>query len=326
MTRIVALPPEFNGLSSKVDYIQQWTRDEYSSSCPQCGGIPHRDGSYPDRFRLFLNANGKNKIMGWCRHCGYVWFPDNDRPVSKDEFERWRREQIEREEQRKAEAERAITLLKSERIWEQYHENLAKFALARDTVSEWGIPENFADVWQLGFIPDYTVYSRQNGEYHSPAITIPVWQPDWEIMNVKVRVLNPKSPHDRYRKLYKTGQDGAFWTYPMLKTDTCLVVEGEKKAMVCSIRTPQDMQTVGLPTKTPNTDMLSSLMGFKKLYVCLDPDAKEDGSLARLVKALGQFRVNVITLPDKVDDMINKHNLDIVDAIRYSVPWRKYVG
>lgn len=320
--RKTVLPPEFSGLLSKVDYVQQWTRDEYSSSCPQCGGVPHQDGSFPDRFRLFLNASGKNKIMGWCRHCGYVWFPGNDKPINKDEFDKWRREQIAREEERKTEAERAIALLKSERIWEQYHANVAKYALAQETITEWGIPERFANAWRLGFIPDYTVYSRQNGEYHSPAITIPVWQPDWEILNVKVRVLNPKSPHDRYRKLYKTGQDGAFWTYPGLKATTGLIVEGEKKAMVSSIYVPEDMQVVGLPTKTPNKEILSAFDSFKKLYLCLDPDATEDGSLERLVVALGKFRTNIIILPDKIDDMINKHQLNINDAIKYSKTWR----
>lgn len=316
--RQAILPTEFYPIQSKIDYVLKWTKDEWSSSCPQCGGTPHQDGSFPDRFRMWTNANGKNKVMGWCRRCGYVWLPDRENKLSPEEFERWRREQLVREEQRKREAERAISLLKSERIWEQYHANVDRYALGRETIDSWGIPKNFADAWKLGFIPDYVVHSKQNGEYHSPAVTIPVWQPDWEIRNVKVRVLNPKSPHDRYRKIYKTGLEGAFWTYPELKADTCLIVEGEKKAMVCAVYTPTDVQVVGVPTKTPDPRTLAEFASFKKLYVCLDPDAVKDGSLARMVKTLGKFRTNVIILPGKVDDMIVKHGLQINDAMKYA--------
>ena len=316
--RQVQLPTEFVGLQSKVNYVQQWTRDEYSSSCPQCGGVPHKNGEFPDRFRLFLNASGKNKIMGWCRHCGYVWFPDNDKPVSKEEFERWRREQVIREEERKAEAERAIALLKSERVWEYYHANVVKYEFAQATLASWGIAQEHADAWKLGFIPDYTVHSKQNGEYHSPAITIPLWQPDWELRNVKVRVLNPKSSADRYRKLYKTGDDGAFWTNPMLKTDVCLMVEGEKKAMVGYAHVPEGVQVVGLPSKTPSKTTLAQFASFKKIYLCLDPDARQDGSINKAVQELGKFRTYVINLPGKVDDMIVHNSLDIIDAMRYA--------
>ena len=301
-----------------MNYVQQWTRDEYSSSCPQCGGVPHKSGEFPDRFRLFLNASGKNKVMGWCRHCGYVWFPDNDRPIAKEDFERWRREQVEREELRKQEAEKAIKLLKSERVWEQYHANVAKYTLAQDTIASWGIVDAHADAWKIGFIPDYVVYSKQNGEYHSPAITIPLWQPDWEIRNIKVRVLNPRSSADRYRKLYKTGDDGAFWASPSLQSDTCLLVEGEKKAMVCYAHVPENVQVVGLPTKTPSKDTMTQFASFKKIYLCLDPDARLDNSQQKAVAELGKFRTYVINLPGKVDDMIVHNSLDIMDAMRYS--------
>lgn len=317
MRKNVTLPMEFVSLSSKVDYIQQWTRDEWSSSCPQCGGVPHKDGTYPDRFRMWTNANGKNKVLGWCRHCNYLWFPDKERPISAEDFEKWRKEQIEREETRKREAERALELLRSQRIWEVYNANLDKYNFAVETIESWGIPRRFADAWKLGFIPDYTVHSK-DGEYHSPAITIPVWQPDWEIGNIKVRVLNPRNGSDRYRKLYKTGIDSAFWTYPSLKTDTCLIVEGEKKAMVCSVYTDPSIQVVGLPTKTPSKSLLAEFAGFKKLFVCLDPDARDDGSLSNVVRELGKFKTFVTNLPDKVDDMIVKHALNINDVLKYA--------
>lgn len=320
MMRTTVLPTEFSSLQSKIDYIRQWTSDEWSSSCPQCGGQPHKDGSYPDRFRMWTNASGKNKVMGWCRRCGYIWFPNNDKPISKEEFDRWRSEQIAREEQRKKEAENAIQLLRSQKIWEQYHLALKQSAYGISVVESWGITRPWAELWKIGFIQDYTVHSK-DGEYHKPAISIPVWQMDGSIGNVKVRVIDPKNSNDRYRKVYKTGQDSLFWTEPK-RFDTCLLVEGEKKAMVCRTKTIKGIQVVGLPTKTPNIEMLRQLDSFKKMYVCLDPDATEDGSLDRLVKSLGKFRTNVITLPDKIDDMINGNSLNVMDAIKYSTPWR----
>ena len=315
--RVTDLPTQFNSLQSKINYIQQWGREEWSASCPQCGGAPHSgDGSLPDRFRMWTNASGKNKVMGWCRKCGYLWFPDSDRPPCPEDLEKWRREQIVREEQRKRDAERAIELLNSERIWEQYHENVSRYTFARDTIRSWGIPDEFADAWKIGFVPDFTVHSKKYGEYYSPAVTIPVWQPGWQVKNVKVRVLNPKDMGDRYRKVYKTGEDGAFWTNPSLESDTCLVVEGEKKAMVCSVWRPENMQVIGLPTKSPSRELLAQFAKFKSIYLCLDPDAQSD--LGKLVKTLGKFRTKVLTLPGKIDDMIVNNSLNLREALKYA--------
>src|SRR5678816_3484565 len=94
-----SLPTEFAKLTGKVNYIQRVSSYEWSSSCPNCGGVPHKHGEPPDRFRMWTNANGKNKVLGWCRRCGHVWFPDS-KPIDKEEFERWRKEQLETERQR----------------------------------------------------------------------------------------------------------------------------------------------------------------------------------------------------------------------------------
>lgn len=319
--RQVTLPVEFQGLQGKVNYVQQVSRIEFSSSCPQCGGVPHKNGEFPDRFRMWTNANGKNKVLGWCRHCSYVWFPDSDKPISKEDIEKWRGEQIRREEERKREAEQALKSLRSERIWERYHMAMTEWSWA--VVKEWGVHEDYAKYWQLGFIPDYTVYRKNQEPYHSPGVSIPVWQSDGSVANVKVRVLNPKETTDRYRSLYKTGTGMPFIAFPELKSDTALVVEGEKKAMVCGQWSEQKYQTVGVPTKTPSTQSLSVLDSFGKVIICLDPDARikpENGTsaLRRMIEMVGKERVLVLNLPDKVDDMIVKYGLNINDAMRYA--------
>lgn len=316
-----SLPIEFQGLSGKVNYVQKINSVEWSSSCPQCGGVPHKHGELPDRFRMWTNASGKNKVMGWCRHCGYTWFPDKDKPLDPQEMEKWRREQLQREERIKAEAEIAIANLRSERLWEKYHAALNEWTNGI-IQNEWGISKEWADFWSLGMVADYIVYNKA-GEYHSPGITIPLWQQDGNIGNIKVRVLNPQTPNDRYRSVYKIGTPFMFTAFPNEEYKTCFIAEGEKKAMVCAQWLQGKMQVVGVPTKTPNLEMLAKFDGYDKVIVCLDPDAsvvEKNGAspLNRMVNALGKDRVRVLELPDKVDDMIVRHGLDIQDALRYT--------
>lgn len=314
------LPNELQFLSDKVQYVQRVNSVEWSGSCPQCGGEPHKGGELPDRFRMFTNANGKNKVLGWCRRCSYVAFPDTSRALSQEEMDAWRKEQIEREEARKRSAETALANLRSEKIWLKYNEMLGE--LGKVTLKSWGIREDWANYWRLGLFPDYKVFSKQNGEYFSPAITIPMWQQGSPVPgNIKLRVLNPRSTADRYRNIYKTGRSVPFVAFNQLKSDTLVLVEGEKKAMVVAQWSEQKYQVVGLPSVTPNEELLARYDRYGKVIVCLDPDAKvEDGNghspLKRLVKALGR-EVAWVDLPDKVDDMIIR-GMRFDNALKYS--------
>lgn len=311
-----SLPNEFAKLIGKVSYIQKVTATEYSSSCPQCGGSPHKNGILPDRFRMWTNANGKNKIFGWCRKCGYMFFPENTKPVDRAEFERWRNEQIAIEKQRKADAERAIALLQSQKPWLAYHERLNQWAL--EILAKRGLTKEYADYWQLGLNPDYLV----NGIYHSPALTIPLWQYDSQVANIKLRILNPKEDKDRYRQLYKTGTAYPFVAWRDKESDMCLIVEGEFKAMACAAFSDKSYQVVGLPTKIPSQEVVNTLAKFDMVIVCLDPDASQDESLKRLVGMLPNKRVSVAELPGKIDDMLVWNGLQIADVIKYSKVWR----
>jgi len=310
-----SLPIEFAGLQGKVDYICRVSSTEWSSSCPQCGGVPHKNGSYPDRFRMWTNANGKNKVMGWCRHCSYVWFPENSKPIDKQEFERWRREQIEVEKQRRADAERAIRNLQSGRPWEEYHLRVNEWAMAK--FAERGIPKDYVHYWRLGLNTDYLV----NGTYHSPALTIPVWQTDKSINNIKLRILNPKTDGDRYRNMFKVGMVYPFVAWGKgFESSECLVVEGEFKAMTtaCALRRDKtNIEVIGVPGKNPSPTTLDVLDKFERIYICLDPDAeKEACSLAGL---LGSERVRVVTgLKSKIDDLAVLNYQVVNDAIKYA--------
>ena len=323
--KLSPLPQAFAALTGKVDYVQRWTQDEWSSSCPQCGGAPHKDGSRPDRFRMWTNATGKNKVMGWCRRCSYVWFPDGDKKLSPAEFEEWRREQVRVETLKKEAAEKALQLLNSEKIWQKYHEQLFKWDIAVNEVKSWMVPKAYAEYWQIGFAEDFIVYQKDGEPYHSPAISIPVWRPQGKISNVKMRVLNPKSNGDRYRSLYKTGSAKPFVAWRNFESDTVMVVEGEKKCMTTAYQCRKlgvDIQLYGMPSKTPDEAALRELDGYKEIFLCLDPDASEKvngvSALGRMIDILGRERVRVVTLPGKVDDMIIQNGLNIKSALRYA--------
>lgn len=315
-----SLPAEFAPLLGKVSHVRRVNSAEWSSSCPNCHGSPHKSGDPPDRFRMWTNANGKNKVMGWCRKCSYVWFPDGDKPPTREEFEKWRQEQLEIEHRKKREAEEAIRQLNSNRLWEYYHARLNDYAYG--VLSDWGVCKENAAFWKLGFIEDYMVHGP-SGSYHSPAISIPLWGYDWKVRNIKLRVLNPQSDKDRYRKYYKIGVDFGFVARPDLgKTQDCIVVEGEKKAMVVSA-VRQDIQVIGMPSVTPSAQAITELDGYRRVYIILDPDARiaaQNGvsPQSRLIQLVGAERAYVVDLPRKVDDMILQNGLDIVDALRYA--------
>jgi hypothetical protein len=273
---------------------------------------------------MWTNASGKNKVMGWCRNCSYVWLPDTNKPISPEEFEKWRKEQLQRETTRKLEAEKAIKLLESDCLWEKFHHELAKNPLGLQTMESWGIPQSYAEYWKLGFIQDYTVHAK-DGEYHRPAISIPVWQKDGKISNIKVRILEPKTSADRYRNWYKIGTAKPFVAWRNSPYDNCLLVEGEKKAMVSALHCRMEkigIQVIGIPSKTPDEDAIKQFDGYKNIYVCLDPDAEvaEKGisALQRIINMLGRERLNLIKLPAKIDDMLIHNNLKMDGVLRYS--------
>ena len=75
MHREIALPPQFAELTGLIDYVTRVGSNELASTCPACRGEIHPDGSYPDRFRLFFASKATGSPLGFCRRCGYVWFP-----------------------------------------------------------------------------------------------------------------------------------------------------------------------------------------------------------------------------------------------------------
>jgi len=297
----VPLPIEFEELRGRVQFVQRKSDSEYCSNCPSCGGSIHENGAWSDRFCMWPVS--KHGIpMGWCRKCSYIWTPSKERVPTKDEVEVWRKERETYHKDQIKFHQEAIEQLNSEKLWEHYHNLLDQ--RARSMWLQRGIGISWQDYWRLGINWEYKV----NGAYLSPALSIPIWQADQTVSNIKLRITEPKNKNDRYRQVYKTGSSSLLITKPRMPMNgKCAVFEGEIKAMVMSQWL--DTQVIGLPSSTPQESLLDELIEFEEITVCLDPDTFDNGQLDRVIEILGYKRIKVLKLPMKIDDALMVANV-----------------
>jgi hypothetical protein len=172
-----------------------------------------------------------------------------------------------------------------------------------------GLNDFFIDWWKLGY--------SQSSCWNSPTITMPIWGHDWEVTNIKHRLLEPNGK-GKYR--YETSgiPASAFFCDPDRTSGPLFLAEGEIKAMVTfqTLDTPT-IQVAGLPSKLPSGNQLDSLKDYDPIYLCPDPDAFRDASVGRICDMLGRERVRVVQLPDKIDDLINAKLIDKSGLRRY---------
>jgi hypothetical protein len=217
--------------------------------------------------------------------------------VRKIEYAKRTQERLQEEINR---AEAVLEDLKTSRVWERYHEQQTEYSI------HWwehrGVPAYYQEWWKLGFIPDFTL-----GEYHTPAMTMPIFAPGWECVNVRMRLVNPPDEGGKYRP-YKAGLPAPLFVADpdkQVKGKT-LVVEGEIKSMVSYITADDPtLQVVGMPGKNPSSKIIDKLKDCDPLYLCLDPDADSDA----VAGELGKERVRIIKLPEKIDDLILNNGL-----------------
>lgn len=323
MSREAVLPSVFDEIAGLISYVSKVGSNEFAGSCPECGGSPHPDGSFPDRFRLFPVSKATGGPLGWCRSCGYTWVPGKGKGKEwrpdPETAARWEAERRQAEERRMSEAAAALDMLLHERCWETYHASLTPEV--RATYRARGIPDDWQDYWELGYCPAFTVNYR-DGEawlsYESDTLSIPVFSPEGgPICSLRHRLLHPQRPQDRYRPGFRGLPAVPFIADRDRKlSGPLLVVEGEIKAMVTFITLDTtDLQVIGLPGKAPDLDMLAKFANCDPVYLALDPDAfvlsqQERRSrhpltpAQRITQALGLERVRWMRLPDKIDDLI----------------------
>jgi predicted transcriptional regulator len=312
MRREAALPPAFQWLAGKVSYVQQVSETEYSASCPACGGTVHEDGSWPDRLRIF---DRPEHSLAWCRRCNYMRFADQDtKPVDPALAERWRLEQIQREEARKKSAERALDLLRQEQRWVRYHETMPERGILWWETR--GIPRAYQYVWQLGWRDDLAVFVDSDWRLLEAA-TIPVFDLAGNVLNVKNRIIQPPEGVPKYRYELSGHTAPLFLCNPGEPLDGHVIaVEGEIKAAVVWTKL-QDAhaQVVGLPGTSPPRESLGVLSQAKRITLVMDPGSEEEA--ARLAQTLGRDRTRILVCVEKIDDAILRNQMGKAEVVRW---------
>jgi hypothetical protein len=272
---------------------------------------------YKTRYKCY-SCDAQGDIFDWRQHYHKETFSQavsalggeykSDNPIEKLMRDQARAEQalkdLALEIKRNAEA---IHELRETMLWEKYHEQLDE--QTRKLWRSRGIPDDLQNYWCLGYSPDKRIWIGEK-EYHTPSLTIPIWEPaNGSVVNIKHRLLNPPDPNDKYRP-ERAGLPQAIFTsaLDMPIANRTLLTEGEIKAMV-SFMAAEDptLQVVGLPGKTPKQELVQQLDKCDPLYICMDPDATDKA--VTIATQLGKERCRLITLPEKIDDMILKYGL-----------------
>lgn len=209
------------------------------------------------------------------------------------------------EAQKKAEYQQALDELHKARAWERYCDNLCDCRDARQLWRSRGIPDDFQGYWELGYCPDF-IYRHDDQTYHSPSLTIPIFNGEEMPANIRHRILKPVDPNDKYRPERSGLRALPFMAdYMDPEHDHILIVEGEIKAMVTYICLDSgEWQVYGIPGKQAFRELAERVKGHQ-IWIAFDPDAREQAeSAARMVNG------RLVHLAMKIDDAINEGYLD----------------
>jgi hypothetical protein len=295
------LPPELNNKWGNLPDLTFRGAGEWSSACPHCGGAETSRRDKSDRFRLFAGDNQYNPRV-WCRNCGHFEWADQDgEPPSKEQLAAAKKERTRLAETNRKRVRQKIVDLQAASYWQGWHDAMSsehRRLWHKEGIIEWAI-----DQYKLGYCPEYKL---SNG-HTTPTMTIPHWGPDWELINIQHRLLEPPAPGDKYRQM--AGLPAAmFLTEPDEDVKgPAIIVEGAKKAIVTYQRLGNTKYLIiGIPSKTPSAKMLDDLKNCEPIYLMLDPDAyfnsKGAPAVNRIARKLGRERVKVVKLPVKPDD------------------------
>lgn len=206
----------------------------------------------------------------------------------------------------------------------RYHKGMKQYH--KDKWKEAGIDEGMQEFWTLGGRDDFE-YWIGDTSYHSPTLTIPIFNTERELMTIQHRLLNPNNLNDKYRPDRKGLHSHSFLAVPEMGYDGGIiwVMEGAKKAMVTWTRSDSDWQCIGLPSQESYKNMVEVLSSVgKRVVVIPDPNTERNQkSLAKayqLAKAIG---AKFLQLPQKVDDLILLANLQSNDLFKLQLQARQ---
>lgn len=295
---MAGVPAEFTSKFGSLNGIKHKCNNEWSSSCPFCGG--------KDRF-LMWEKDSRANARFYCRVCNIKgWF---DEDISKEEITAAKLKRSEEKEKQMAEQDALISQLNSSDYWRGYHDGMS--AAARQLWRNRGLPDEAQDYWSLGYVDDF---NRSGG-----ALSIPHFVPGWELRNIQYRILNTDG-RGKYR--YSPGIPASpFWGDPdeSVVSTKLILTEGAIKAAVTFWKMAVESgmyqyNVASLPSKTPSSDFLDEMATrlysspYDEILLVLDPDAYvgdiKNSPARRIGDALGG-RVRHVHLPGKIDDLLN---------------------
>lgn len=265
------------GRGDAIDFVMIWQGFDFKRACSFLGGDTASDAV--EMKRLAESRHAAAKVELEAAHA--------------------------KEEARRTELQQAAKHL-------IYHETMK--AWARQMWVERGINECYQGLWFLGACDDKTIMSK-GIEYHTPTLTIPIFDQKYQVLNIKHRLVNPPDPKDKYRPENSgLGTFPPFLAFPEYGYDgkTIFVIEGEIKSMVvATITYDGDNQFIGIPGRSYYKKIQEQLKG-KNVITIPDPGAEKEAYDFCKVTG-GRF----LQTAEKVDDMIL--------ANRYDGSWLKAI-
>ena len=293
---MTSTPVEFLAIGLDSGKFFQKRNNEYAGPCPFCGGGK-------DRFVIFTNRPFPH--WNWfCRKCWRKGWADQLNPRLKAELTpEMRAEYAKRNQESEIARKKAQTMLleryQKSRVWEKYH--TAMNATNRAWWRSHGIPDEWQDFWQLGYVPHLVVGSGESAVARN-AYTIPKFDFGWRPTNMDYRIVDPPEKVGKYRPI-KGLPATPFISMPEGRTDRIAIVEGAKKAMVLHARNimPDYTCIFGIPGDTSWCGLETKARKYRRVWIMLDPGAEKFAH--RLATAIGKHAI-VVELPDKPDDMV----------------------
>ena len=182
------------------------------------------------------------------------------------------------------------------------------------------------EFWTLGGTEDFT-YKIGEDLYHTPTITIPIFNEQKELLTIQHRLINPVNPKDKYRPDVTGLHSHPFLAVPQMGFDGDIiwVMEGAKKAMVTWTRSDIDWQCIGVMSQVEYKNLSEKLKPVgKNVIVVPDPNSERNPNAFRLAHGLAQaVGGKVLRVPDKIDDMILVNDMNKTELHAMSKQARK---
>lgn len=311
--------------------------NRYSCACPLHGGdnptafsIYHKDGKW--LWNCFTGSCGGGDAIRFVevwqgldfkRACEWInGGAIQDAQGMKESAERRHAQAMEdlRVAKEKEEARRQELRIAERHL--HYHNTMTQYH--KDEWTKAGIDEGMQSFWTLGGCVDFT-YIHDDKEYHTPTLTIPVFNESNELMTIQHKLLNPVNPKDKYRPDRTGLKSHPFLAVPPMGYDggVVWVMEGAKKAMVTWTRADSDWQCIGVSGQEQYKSMVDVLRPVgKRVIVVPDPNSERNpNAFAKALHLAREIGGKIVKLNDKVDDLILSANLqqdDLYAMYRYA--------